>query len=162
MAAVSVVYTLYDALVSINVPDDKAKAVIDAMERDLFAQVVTRTEFTAEMKLLRQEISTMQQLLSRDIQALDTQLRGLRDSTSKDIESIRNSTGKDAESLKSSVVAFRSDVGTQLQSFKDSIGPQIKAELEGVEHRMTVRLGKMMAGIVAIATALLGAVEYFH
>ena len=28
-------YSLYDALVSINVPSDKARAVVDAMERDM-------------------------------------------------------------------------------------------------------------------------------
>ena len=30
----SVVYSLYDALVSIHVPTEKARAVIDAMERE--------------------------------------------------------------------------------------------------------------------------------
>jgi hypothetical protein len=67
--AMSVVYSLYDALVSINVPTEKAKAVLDAMERDMFAQLVTRNEFNAEMKLIRQELASGLGLMSRDMQA---------------------------------------------------------------------------------------------
>jgi hypothetical protein len=65
----SVVYSLYDALVSINVPTEKAKAVLDAMERDMFAQLVTRAEFNAEMKLVRHELTSRFELLSKDVQA---------------------------------------------------------------------------------------------
>lgn len=68
----SVVYSLYDALVSINVPTEKAKAVLDAMERDMFAQLVTRSEFTAEMKLVRQELASARELMSRDMQVFKT------------------------------------------------------------------------------------------
>ena len=55
----SVVYTLYDALVSINVPDEKAKAVIDAMEREMMDKVATKVD-----------LEHAQQILSRDMQAL--------------------------------------------------------------------------------------------
>jgi hypothetical protein len=65
----SVVYSLYDALVSINVPTEKAKAVLDAMERDMFAQLVTRAEFNAEMKLVRHELASRFDLLTKDVQA---------------------------------------------------------------------------------------------
>jgi len=79
----SVVYSLYDALVSINVPTEKAKAVLDAMERDMFGQLVTRTEFSAEMKLVRQEFASRFDLASKDIQALKdsfgAQLQGVKD-----------------------------------------------------------------------------------
>lgn len=45
-------YSLYDALVSINVPNDKARAVVDAMERDLVSTIATK----ADLQLLRQEL----------------------------------------------------------------------------------------------------------
>jgi hypothetical protein len=37
-------YSLYDALVSINVPNDKARAVVDAMERDMTTTIATKTD----------------------------------------------------------------------------------------------------------------------
>jgi hypothetical protein len=67
-------YSLYDALVSINVPNDKARAVVDAMERDMGTTLATKTD----VLLLRQEIA----LLSRDIDSL-------RISTGKDLEALR-------------------------------------------------------------------------
>lgn len=45
-------YSLYDALVSINVPNDKARAVVDAMERDMGTAIATKTD----LQLLRQEL----------------------------------------------------------------------------------------------------------
>lgn len=45
-------YSLYDALVSINVPNDKARAVVDAMERDMATTIATK----ADLQLLKQEL----------------------------------------------------------------------------------------------------------
>jgi hypothetical protein len=37
-------YSLYDALRSINVPNDKARAVVDAMERDMGTTIATKID----------------------------------------------------------------------------------------------------------------------
>ena len=49
---VDYLYSLYDALVSINVPNDKARAVVDAMERDMATTIATK----ADLQLLRSEL----------------------------------------------------------------------------------------------------------
>ena len=67
-------YSLYDSLISLNVPTDKARAVVDAMERDMGTTLATKTD----LLLIRQEIA----LVSRDIESL-------RVTTSKDIETLR-------------------------------------------------------------------------
>lgn len=51
-------YSLCDALVSINVPNDKARAVVDAMERDMGTTIATK----ADLQLLRQEMATKSEL----------------------------------------------------------------------------------------------------
>lgn len=71
-------YSLYDALVSINVPNHKARAVVDAMERDMGTTLATKSD----LLLLRQEIDNKFALLSRDIDSL-------RISTGKDLEAWR-------------------------------------------------------------------------
>lgn len=71
-------YSLYDALVSINVPNDKARAVVDVMERDMCTTLATKSD----LLLLRQEIDNKFTLLSRDIDSL-------RISTGKDLEALR-------------------------------------------------------------------------
>lgn len=59
-------YSLYDALVSINVPTDKARAVVDAMERDLSTTIATKSD----LQLLRQELTSGIALLRKDIEVL--------------------------------------------------------------------------------------------
>jgi len=58
--SVDYLYSLYDALVSINVPNDKARAVVDAMERDMGTTIATKTD----LQILRQEL--VSSLASRD------------------------------------------------------------------------------------------------
>ena len=57
-------YSLYDALVSISVPSDKARAVVDAMERDMSATLATKQD----LDLLRQELAGVQRELTREIE----------------------------------------------------------------------------------------------
>ena len=42
--AVDYLYSLYDALISINVPNHKALAVVDAMERDMGTTIATKAD----------------------------------------------------------------------------------------------------------------------
>jgi len=42
--AMNYLYSLYDALVSISVPADKARAVVDAMERDMGTTLATKQD----------------------------------------------------------------------------------------------------------------------
>jgi hypothetical protein len=109
--AMSVVYSLYDALVSINVPDDKARAVIDALEREMMDTLATkadlaavRSEMNGEFKLVRQEISAMGNSLSKDLQI----------------------------------------------------------QMAALQNSLTIRLGLMMAGIIAAATALVSVGQYLR
>ncbi len=46
-------YSLYDALLSIHVPNDKARAVVDAMERDMEILSSTLTIRLGSMLMLR-------------------------------------------------------------------------------------------------------------
>mgnify|MGYP006283805121 CR=1 FL=1 len=63
-------YTLYDALVSIQVPADKARAVVDAMERDMGTQLATKTD----LHMLRQELHQEIALVRKDLQLLESRL----------------------------------------------------------------------------------------
>lgn len=58
--------SLFDALVSIDVPTEKARAVVDAMERDMGATLVTK----ADVQLLRQEFSQEFILIRKEMEIL--------------------------------------------------------------------------------------------
>jgi hypothetical protein len=83
-------YSLYDALVSINVPNDKARAVVDAMERDMTTTIATKadlqllehkllsvfnsgtSELHQEIALFRKDMEIMTTRLDNRIDALST------------------------------------------------------------------------------------------
>jgi hypothetical protein len=51
-----VVYSMYDALVSINVPTEKAKAVIDAMEREMMDKIATKADLDHVREMMSRDI----------------------------------------------------------------------------------------------------------
>jgi hypothetical protein len=61
---------LYDALVSINVPSEKARAVVDAMERDMETTLATKSD----LQLLRQELRQEMALIRKDMEILGTSI----------------------------------------------------------------------------------------
>jgi hypothetical protein len=54
-----IVYSLYDALVSINVPDEKAKAVIDALEREMMDKLATKADVLHAKELLSKDLQNL-------------------------------------------------------------------------------------------------------
>ncbi len=63
---VDYLYSLYDALISINVPNDKARAVVDAMERDMATTIATK----ADLQLLRSELHQECALIRKDMEIM--------------------------------------------------------------------------------------------
>jgi len=59
-------FSLYDALVSVDVPPDKARAVIDALESDMGATLATK----ADVRLLQRDIDQLRKDVERDLKLL--------------------------------------------------------------------------------------------
>jgi hypothetical protein len=71
---VDYLYSLYDALVSINVPSDKARAVVDAMERDMGTTLATK-----------QDLEMLKQAMDNRFALVDQKFESLRSDLSRDI-----------------------------------------------------------------------------
>jgi len=69
-----IVYSLYDALVSINVPNEKAKAVIDAMERDMMDKVATKADLEHVRVLLSKDMERTNERIANQTQAITLRL----------------------------------------------------------------------------------------
>jgi len=85
-------YSLYDALVSINVPNDKARAVVDAMERDMGTTIATK----ADLLILRQELTS----------SFHADISDLRHDMGQELGHLRQETGlirKDMEILSNAI-----------------------------------------------------------
>ena len=77
--------SLYDALVSIAVPADKARAVADAMERDMSVTLATKSD----IQLLRQELDQLKQELSLQLNLVRKEMELLRSSMTVRLGSIQ-------------------------------------------------------------------------
>jgi hypothetical protein len=63
-------YSLYDALVSINVPSDKARAVVDAMERDMGTTLATKQDLERQTLSTRQDLERQALATRQDLEIL--------------------------------------------------------------------------------------------
>lgn len=81
-------YSLYDALVSISVPSDKARAVVDAMERDMSTALATKQD----LLLLKQEMASVRTELRQAIESrytlLDQKIDTLRGDITRDLTAL--------------------------------------------------------------------------
>ncbi len=70
-------YSLYDALVSIDVPNDKARAVVDAMERDMGTTIATKTDLQILQMAMKSDLQMLQQdnvLIRKEMELLSSRL----------------------------------------------------------------------------------------
>jgi hypothetical protein len=67
-------YSLYDALVSISVPSDKARAVVDAMERDMGTTLATKQDIEILKKDVDNRIALLEQQFRADFVRLDQKI----------------------------------------------------------------------------------------
>lgn len=126
-------YSLYDALVSINVPIDKARAVIDAMERDMGTTLATKSD----LEFLRLEVRQELALVRKDMDTLAANLR-------KDMDTLAADLHKDMNTL-----------ATDLRKEIHTLGKDLRKDMDLLSTRMTVRLGSMlMLGLGLLFTAL--------
>jgi hypothetical protein len=93
-------YSLYDALVSINVPSDKARAVVDAMERDMGTTLATKQDLLLlaskedllgtklDVVLLRQEIQFLKRDMENRFVLVEQKIDTLRNDISRDLAAL--------------------------------------------------------------------------
>jgi outer membrane murein-binding lipoprotein Lpp len=120
-------FSLYDALVGIAVPPEKAKAVIDALERDMDATLATKPDIL---------------LLRKDVDALRQDVRHEIDNLRSDVEQLREDVRHQIDNLRSDIEQLRKDVAR---------------DLELLRATMTVRLGSIQvvtAGLLFAALKL--------
>jgi hypothetical protein len=125
-------YSLYDALIGIHVPSDKARAVVDAMERDMGTTLATKVDLKAcatrddivavrgEMQGLKPELAAVKQdiaafkqdtrqefvLVRQEIGALRQDLDARFTLLRQEIDSTRRLLSKDIEAMRSSIVIW--------------------------------------------------------
>ena len=133
-------YSLYDALVSINVPSDKARAVVDAMERDMGTTLATKQDLDAQRLATKQDLL----LLKQDVQSLKQELK-------QDVQSLKQELKQDLQSV-------RQELKQDLQLLKQDIEGRfalVDQRFDAMELRLTVKFGSILAVGLGLTIAAL-------
>jgi hypothetical protein len=81
-------YSLYDALVSINVPSDKARAVVDAMERDMGTTLATKQDIEVLRVATKQDLEVFRRDMENRFALMEQKMDALRSDLSRDIAAL--------------------------------------------------------------------------
>jgi putative aminopeptidase FrvX len=84
-------YSLYDVMVSINVPSDKARAVVDVMERDMLTQLASKADFDNLRLASKSDLENLRLSVKADIDALGARVDALRQEGRLELQVIRSS-----------------------------------------------------------------------
>jgi hypothetical protein len=107
--AVDFLYSLYDALVSINVPSDKARAVVDAMERDMGTTLATKQDLEFQTLATRKDLEILRLALKQDFETLRAEAKhgvdAARAETKQSIDALRAEMKQALELLRRDIVA---------------------------------------------------------
>ncbi len=124
--SVDFLYSLYDALVSIHVPNDRARAVVDAMERDMATHLATKPD-----------------------------LESLRAATQADFALLRQEMRTEFAAVRQEMRAEFAAVRQEMQSEFAAVRQELRSELELLRSSMTIRLGSMLVvGLSLLFAAL--------
>ncbi|MCC7198309.1 MAG: DUF1640 domain-containing protein [Gammaproteobacteria bacterium] len=148
-------YALYDALIGINVPSDKARAVVDAVERDMGTTLATKLDLrrcaTQEgvMALrgeLRQEISGVKQdvaALTQDVAGLKQDVTGLK----QDVAGLK----QDVAGLKQEIAAVRTEMRQEFGAVRQDLDAKtalLRHEIDTTRQLLSKDIEAMRSSIV--------------
>ena len=158
---VDFLYSLYDALVSINVPSDKARAVVDAMERDMGTTLATKQDLESRFELLRRDMENRFALVDQRFGALESRIDQKFAATyaqlDQKIDGTRSLLEQKIASMGSQLEQKIESMGLQFEQKIESMGSQLKLAIDAQEHSMVIKLGSMLMlgfGLVIAALSL--------
>lgn len=126
-------YSLYDALVSISVPSDKARAVVDAMERDMGTTLATKQDLEILTLATKQDVVILRRKMEGGFEALRREMENRLEALKREMEN-------------------RFEV---LKRDLDGRFALVDQRFESLELRLTVKLGSMMVVGFALTIAAL-------
>ena len=131
-------YSLYDALVSINVPSDKARAVVDAMERDMGTTLATKQDLEILRLATKQDLEILRLATKQDLEIL-------RLATKQDL--LLLATKEDLQSLGQDVQLLKKDMEGRFVLMGQ--------RFDTMELRLTLKLGSILAVGLGLTIAAL-------
>lgn len=126
---------LYDALTTINVPPNKAKAVVNAWESDM-EKFATKSDLLRTEAHLQTSITELGSALRGTITELSSELRGMIKDQSVEIRSLGSMLREQGTELRASI----KEQGTELQAAMTKQGEELRSAIteQGAKFQVSV------------------------
>ncbi|MEX2149647.1 MAG: hypothetical protein WD793_05505 [Steroidobacteraceae bacterium] len=148
-------YSLYDALVSINVPSDKARAVVDAMERDMGTTLATKRDLEAQSLVTKKDLELVRSAMKQDLELL-------RSAMTQDLELLRSETRQGTEMLRQELrqenELLRQEMDGRFQLVDqrfDSLRSEVSRDLAAQKQSIVIQLGSLIVVCFGMTLAVM-------
>lgn len=170
---------LYDALLGANVPADRARAVVEALEHEMYTVLATKMDLAAQARLFDERLERLRAEIRADLareiaglrleaQAGDASLRqemhALRGSLRQEMHALRGSLREEMHALGASLRDELHRGFDELRAADASIREEmrtgladVRVEIARLAHTLTLRMG---AGLAATAGVLVAAQQF--
>jgi hypothetical protein len=160
--SVDFLYSLYDALVSINVPNDKARAVVEAMERDMATHLATKPDLDHHRLALKGDLDRQRVELRADLERQRVELKADIERQRVELKADLERHGAEIERLRLELkgdlerqgVELRAEIGV-LRKDMDTGFQLLRKDMDSLRARLTIQFGSMLVVMTGLVLAML-------
>lgn len=160
--------TLYDALVSINVPGDQARAVVEALEHEMYTALATKADLAHQAQLFSERLERLRLEIRADrLEDMATLRAEIQAGDGSLGEAIRAGDG----SLRDEMRAMRDELRGEIKAVDTALRAEMQAgfrkleasdaairvEIAQLANTLTLRMG---AGLAAVAGLVISAQQF--
>ncbi len=130
---------LYEALASANVPSDQARAVVEALEHEMYTVLATKSDLAASMELFKEQLARYSAEIRQELAEQD----GL---TRKEFyQQFAESNASVRRELREAVAGLASQ--EQVASLRAELGLQMSSSVAELRSELRSELSERMAGL---------------
>lgn len=153
--------TLYDALVSINVPGDQARAVVEALEHEMYTALATKADLAYQAQLFSERLERLRLEIRadrlEDMATLRAEIRASRDELRTEARAGNGSLSDEMramrDGLRAEIHAVDSSLRDEMRAMRDELRVEMHACAEKLEAADASILAEMHAGFRKLEAA---------
>lgn len=146
----SLATSLYDALTGIDIPNDKAREVVESLEQKMTADFASKADVAtirADIATVRTEIALVLGRLEQHEVATEAEFAALRRETKTEFAAVRGEMKAEFATLRSELANVRSEMMAELAT--------VRSEMKALTFDITTRMGVLYVTATSFLLAVL-------
>jgi hypothetical protein len=142
----SLANSLFVALTNINVPQDQARAVVEALEHKMNDSFATKSDIA----LIRGDIALAVSRIEKHEELTKAEFAAVRSETKAEFAAVRGE-------MKAEFAAVRGEMNAQFAAVRGEMNAQfaaVRGEMNATETRLVIKLGGLMITLIGAVSAI--------